>query len=399
MSKRALGKSPAGQPLVWMVACLVPLVSASFLVANKLESSNDCSLPLPTYHWSSPTKYHYLKHDITPSILIPSASTILACSALNGEYHRLKQTPADSYYAQHHHLPRPANMHATLPVNQGQQDENSKNILVVGDVHGCMVELQSLLEKAVREYNDGLPFSFIIFVGDLCNKGPQSAEVIRWARCTPNVFTVRGNHDDGALEAALGDGTRRNKGKYQWVMQGESVQHGGTPSDGIVLSDNDVAWLAELPYTLTIPGWYLGQPQDTLIVHAGLIPNQPLEQQSISTMITIREVLPICDQNSRKDGMTHFEYHERQKRKPTNEGPEVICGVPMPWAKAWNGPQRAIFGHDARRGFQRYKGSHAIGLDTGAVYGKELTGLILPGETVVAVPSKPYSRVDKSNPQ
>lgn len=385
-----------------MVACLVPLVSASsFLLTNseKLDLSHDRhpvhgTLKLPS---SSSNNYKYGKHDISPpSITTP---TILACSAFHGEYHRLKQTPADDYYAKHNRLPLPAICHAVLPVNQGQHDEDSKNILVVGDVHGCMMELQSLLEKAVREYNDGRPFSFIILVGDLCNKGPQSAEVIRWARCTPNVFTVRGNHDDGALEAALGDTTRRNKGKYQWVVKGELEHLGDTSSDRIVLSDNDVTWLAELPYTLTIPGWYLGQPQDTLIVHAGLVPKLPLEQQAISTMITIREVLPICKNNSPDDGVTHFEYHERQKGKPTNEGPEVICGVPLPWARAWTGPQRVIFGHDARRGFQRYKGSHAIGLDTGAVYGKELTGLILPGETVVSVPSRQYSRVDKSDGQ
>ena len=60
----------------------------------------------------------------------------------------------------------------------------------------------------------------------------------------------------------------------------------------IVLSDEDVTWLSELPYTLTIPGSYLGQKEDTLIVHAGLIPGQPLEDQTISTMVTIREVHP-----------------------------------------------------------------------------------------------------------
>ena len=244
-----------------------------------------------------------------------NASSTNSWAHNDSENLRLNQTAADKYYAQHHTLPHPSVIHAVLPVEEAAGD--SKSVLVIGDVHGCMAELQALHEKAIQKHNNGRPFSFVILVGDLCNKGPQSAEVVRWARTTPNVWSVRGNHDDAALAAALGDAKRRSKRKYQWVLQGEELH---TRIDDrmhqIVLSDEDVTWLSELPYTLTIPGSYLGQKEDTLIVHAGLIPGQPLEDQTISTMVTIREVHPICDNSSSPTSISRFEYNGRRKGSP-----------------------------------------------------------------------------------
>ena len=46
-----------------------------------------------------------------------------------------------------------------------------------------------------------------------------------------------------------------------------------------------------------------------------------------------------------------------------------------PWAPNWRGPQFVYFGHDARRGLQQQE--FCLGLDTGCVYGNQLTGILI----------------------
>lgn len=265
-------------------------------------------------------------------------------------------------------------MHAVLP-EPSTADERRRGILVIGDVHGCLEELLELHEKA-KEANAGRDFDHLILVGDLCNKGPQSAEVIRFVRQTERWWTVRGNHDDGALAALLGDVHRRGQSKYQWIFANDNQQ--------AVLTDDDVEWLVELPYTLRIPGNYLGDQVDTVIVHAGLVPGLELEKQTIKSMVTLREVEE-CDS---EDGSV-------PSYAPVSKGSTVS---PIPWARVWTGPYRVVFGHDARRGLQLYPGGWAVGLDTGVVYGKKLTGMILPERKIVQVAAKRmYSPIGGSN--
>ncbi|CAB9510637.1 Bis(5'-nucleosyl)-tetraphosphatase PrpE [asymmetrical] [Seminavis robusta] len=293
------------------------------------------------------------------------------CTSPSSTAKRTYETEADHYFQRRGKIPLPKTMHANLvdlmEETSDDDDAASDKILVIGDVHGCYEELMLLHEKAKTEHNDNRPFRCVILVGDLCNKGPFSAKVIQHVRKTPRWFSIRGNHDDAALAAALGDETRRQKKTYQWVMaatEAESLE---------VLSDEDVLWMSELPYTIHIPSTVLSdaREEDVLIVHAGLIPKVPLEEQSIKTMVTLREV---CQEASTG------EYTDFDEKSQESERLD-----PEPWASAWKGPWQIIFGHDARRGLQQY--AWATGLDTGAVYGKQLTGLVLPDKALVHVKS------------
>ena len=98
--------------------------------------------------------------------------------------------------------PLPKVMHRTL-----SDEEVRSRLIVVGDVHGCFDELRILLEKcAYSSVQDSL-----IFVGDLVNKGPSSAAVVKFARSI-GAYCVRGNHDDAAISRAL---KKKNVGPYE----------------------------------------------------------------------------------------------------------------------------------------------------------------------------------------
>jgi bis(5'-nucleosyl)-tetraphosphatase (symmetrical) len=391
-----------------LAAASLPLATAAFVYWVQLQSSSSSSSVHnngSTHPRPDPAPVLSRNTEVTVGVVDENttAAAPLDCSSRSStdcpENLRLRQTPADLYFAQQEELPRPTIMHAVLPIEDypkhhrnlvTETEEEAKNVLVIGDVHGCFNELQELHETAIRDENDGVPFSFVILVGDLCNKGPDSAKVIRWARTTDHVFSVRGNHEDAALAAALGDEKRRQKKKYQWVLQGERTTDMDTEGGKITLSDEDVSWMTELPYSITIPGSYLGDDVDTLIVHAGLIPDQALDAQDINTMITMREVLPICENENDDAKVSELVFHEREKHNAAKVHDTMKCDRPMPWASVWKGPQRIIFGHDAKRGFQRYDGDWAIGLDTGAVYGKQLTGIILPERKIVSIETKEH---------
>lgn len=254
---------------------------------------------------------------------------------------RSYQTPVDLYYQQHGELPWPNEPHAVLDLrsNSSGNDEKNQSILIIGDVHGCYDELMELVAQVEQEYS----LRWIILVGDLVNKGPKSAKVVQHVRTHADTWrAVRGNHDNAALKASCGDGKRRGKTKYSWVQD---------------LTDSDICWMAELPYTLRIPKETLGDEKvdrDILVVHAGLEPHVDLHQQSVEAMTTLRKV-------------TLDESRE-----------------PVPWASAWKGPERVVFGHDAIQGLQLYD-LFATGLDSGCVYGKELTGLVLPENKLVSI--------------
>jgi diadenosine tetraphosphatase ApaH/serine/threonine PP2A family protein phosphatase len=284
-------------------------------------------------------------------------------NCLNTENLRLRKTSVDDEFRKTATLPEPSQRHVILPPIENDSTERS-GILVIGDVHGCYDEMMLLYEKAVRE-NDGILFHYVILVGDICNKGPQSMAVIRHVRENhPRWISIRGNHENSVLQAALQlPDAALLQGKYNWLVMGDEKSIGGIP---LHFSDDDLVWMANLPYTIRIPGDVLGSSYDTIVVHAGLIPGLSLEQMDIQTFVVLRD-LPSCREN-----------HTTQQF-PTQE--QVVPTVP--WASLWKSPEQIIFGHDAKRGLQEYE--YATGIDTGCVYGKKLTGMILPQRKIVHI--------------
>ncbi len=204
--------------------------------------------------------------------------------------------------------------------------------IIIGDVHGCLDELKRLLRKVDYRMSDRL-----VMVGDLVAKGPDSQGVIHLLR-ELDALSVLGNHDDHLL---------RWRRDLEMKKQHEKIAK--------TLKKPDWKWLEDLPLMLRFPDI------NAVVIHGGLMPGVRLKKQKREHLLNLRSI--------------------------DEEGwPSTRVSGGDPWASFWRGPQHAHFGHDALRGLQKWP--HATGLDTGCVYGSELTAKVYPGGHLVSVQAK-----------
>ena len=234
-----------------------------------------------------------------------------------------------------------------------EDDIGGRDLLIVGDVHGCVDELKELIETNFINSEN----TCVIFVGDLVNKGPKSPEVVEYVKKN-SWYSVRGNHDEISMkEWTQSKDGKEPPAKLKWVEN---------------LPKESLDWLHERPYIIHIPSRMI------VIVHAGLLPENPLENQDPDTLMHIRCV--------KQNGSGHWEW----TRKYLEEEEEDY----KLWGKMWSGPEHVYFGHDARRLYQKHK--HATGLDTACVYGIELTAVYpLTGRTIKVSAHQNYTSSEK----
>lgn len=201
--------------------------------------------------------------------------------------------------------------------------------IIVGDVHGCRAELDALLSRIGFSTGDRL-----VFVGDLIARGPDSMGVLAIARQTGAVI-VRGNHEQKIIDWKEGNG-RSTLGETHLE---------------VAIAMRDVDWtLVE-----TSPLWVDLPEHGARIVHAGLVPGVAIEEQDPAVLLHVRVVEP----------------------KGKGTGGKVL------WGAAYDGPPHVVFGHNALEGLQLHP--WATGLDSGCVYGRALTAMVLDrGEPIPA---------------
>jgi hypothetical protein len=205
----------------------------------------------------------------------------------------------------------------------------SGRTIVVGDIHGCYDELMNLLDKAELGPDDR-----VVSVGDLITKGPKSREVLELFMTDGRFSTVIGNHD-----LAL---RRRWNGEDIDLKPAQRETHKELKGEKDAYSQ----FLNKLPFIIDL---------DThLVVHAGIRPNVELYSQTTGDLTRLRTL-----------------GGDRESEEGT------------PWYHAYYGEKVVLFGHWPAA--EPRRGKKAIGLDTGCVYGYNLTAYIIETDEFVSV--------------
>ncbi|MEW2563471.1 polynucleotide kinase-phosphatase [Streptomyces griseorubiginosus] len=221
---------------------------------------------------------------------------------------------------------------------------------IVGDIHGCAAELETLLGKL--GYVDGVhpEGRTAVFVGDLVDRGPDSPGVLRRVMSmvkSGNALCVPGNHEN----------------KYGRHLKGRKVQHTHGLAETIeqmeTVSDEFRAEVREFIDGLV--SHYVLDGGRLVVCHAGLP-----ETYHGRTSGRVR---------------SHALYGET-----TGETDEFGLPVRYPWAEDYRGRAAVVYGHTPVP--EATWLNNTICLDTGAVFGGKLTALRWPERELVDVPAQ-----------
>jgi bis(5'-nucleosyl)-tetraphosphatase (symmetrical) len=274
---------------------------------------------------------------------------------------------------------------------------------VIGDVQGCLDSLFCLLEKF--QFNPEI--DVLWFAGDLVNRGPRSLETLRFIKSLgEKAHTVLGNHDLHLLALSCNCARPHESDTLSEII--------GAPDKDEILN-----WLRKQPLAKKLPG-----PQKALLIHAGIIPEWSFED-SLNLSTEVEQILSgpqwqvfmaelYGNKPSRwestlegfdrlrlivniftrmrmihSDGEIDFKYKLEPNHAPMNLKPWF--DIPRQYTN--EGP--IIFGHWST--LNTIKNSAGFCLDTGCVWGRQLTALRLEDEKIIQVDATEFPLLKTSN--
>lgn len=256
---------------------------------------------------------------------------------------------------------------------------------VIGDVQGCYDPLRRLLDKI--QFDPASDHAW--FTGDLVNRGPQSANVLRLvAGLGVGAESVLGNHDLHLLAVAANSASVLSSDTFQDVLSADD-------------RDQLLNWLRHRPLLCHDP------KSKWTLVHAGLLPQWDLAQamkcaKEAELYITGRESTELFahmygDEPSEwNDGLTGWDRvrlivnvftrlrfcYPNGRANYRHKGPPGTQPAPLvPWFQVpgrRTGSDRIVCGHWAMLG--RYDNEGVVCVDTGCAWGRELTAVRLDAD-------------------
>jgi len=206
-----------------------------------------------------------------------------------------------------------------------------KKTYVIGDVHGCLHTLKKLIASLPQNAE-------IILVGDLCDKGLHSKEVIEYV-ISQNYQCVKGNHEH-LMQKYLSDAVV-NAEHSPWS---EDYRYGGIQTFTAYLDDHE-----------------------SMQRHLEWIANLPMYIQKENYFITHGYALPFYEHKDNQEYYNDFLLNRYEK------------GMEVPKSEVVN-----IFGHCVFDEVIEHENFYAI--DTGCSYGKKLTAIELRSMKIIQEP-------------
>ncbi|MDR1040446.1 MAG: polynucleotide kinase-phosphatase [Deltaproteobacteria bacterium] len=227
---------------------------------------------------------------------------------------------------------------------------------IIGDVHGCYGELCELLARLGYSVDPEAcaaspPFGRkAVFLGDLCDRGPENVRVLRLAMGMARAGTalcVPGNHDVKLLRKLGGGEVKPTHGFTKTLHELES---------------QDAPFVSEVKGFLGgLVSHYVLDGGKLVVAHAGL-----KEKYQGRASARVRD---FCI------------YGET-----TGETDEFGFPVRLPWADEYRGKALVVYGHTAVP--EPEKVNNTICVDTGCVFGGKLTAYRYPEDSFEQVTAK-----------
>ncbi|WP_109506574.1 polynucleotide kinase-phosphatase [Nocardioides speluncae] len=231
---------------------------------------------------------------------------------------------------------------------------------VIGDIHGCRSELETLLTKlgyAIVRDDEGRPVDAVhpegrkaVFVGDLVDRGPDSPGVLRLVMGMVGArhgFCVPGNHENKLVRALQGRDVKRSHGLEETLDQ---------------LSRETEEFRKEVErFCYDLVSHLVLDDGRLVVAHAGL-----KEAYHGRASGRVRSFALYGDS--------------------TGETDEFGLPVRYPWANDYRGRAMVLYGHTPTPEAEWV--NNTMCLDTGCVFGGRLTALRYPEKEAVDVPAE-----------
>jgi hypothetical protein len=236
---------------------------------------------------------------------------------------------------------------------------HSSRHIFIGDVHGCIQELDMLLEKISLKETD-----ILVFIGDLIDKGPNSSAVVKRffeLKSTFQVKLILGNHEEKFLRYLKHIENRTGKEKE---MKGTEE----FPDLIKNLKPDEINSLKDAYYSLHFPE--IGYTA----LHGGLVGNIAFNFPT--------------DFHYQKDNPKELKILNlfTKTRYLNPKGKFVGLGEEKAedrfWADAYDGKYgNIVFGHQSFMQDEVKEFPFAVGIDGACVFGGKLTAMIIENDS------------------